>query len=360
MFSKPGGRATPVMLGPDMSLPGGVASVMKVLQRSGVLSDLNVLYIVTNRGGGRLTKLGRAALALAQYIALLVAQRVLFVHVHLASRGSFWRKSAFISVSFLLGIPVILHLHGAEFKEFYGKEAGRSARWFIRWVFERARVVVLLSETWRRWVHSEFPKAECAVLFNPVELPNEHLISADGGRLVVFLGRLGQRKGVYDLLNAASELARTHPKLDVRIAGDGEVDEVRSRVAELGLSDNVDVLGWVGGKERTALLREGTIFVLPSYNEGLPMSVLEAMAHGVPVVATRVGGIPEAVRDGVEGFLIEPGDVRALRDRLSELLDSPELSASFGAAGRARVRAVFDVAVVGQEMKRLYESIRGQ
>jgi len=170
----------------------------------------------------------------------------------------------------------------------------------------------------------------------------------------LFLGRLGQRKGSYDLLNAAALIAATRPDLRLMMGGDGELEGVRERAAELGIADKVDLLGWVRGEEKERLLGDAVLYALPSYNEGLPVSVLEAMAAGLPILGTPVGGIPEALTDGVEGFLVEPGDVPALADRLERLLGDPKLARRMGEAARRKVEAAFSADAVVPQVEAMY------
>jgi glycosyltransferase involved in cell wall biosynthesis len=160
---------------------------------------------------------------------------------------------------------------------------------------------------------------------------------------VLALGRLGQRKGTYDLLRAVESLpAHVRSRVHLRLAGDGEVDQVRAQVAARGLGDTVDVVGWLGPRERDEALRQADIFVLPSYDEGLPMALLEAMAHGLVPITTPVGGIPEAVTDGVHGLLVPPGDPAALARALHRLVENDALRERLGRHAHLQA-ATFDV-----------------
>jgi glycosyltransferase involved in cell wall biosynthesis len=225
----------------------------------------------------------------------------------------------------------------------------------VRFVFDHCDRVVVLSHAWKDWVKGMCSNAHVAVIYNPVGFPPmmppwDRRVA---GR-ILFLGRLGQRKGSYDLLNAASKVAIKRPDLRLFLGGDGELNRVRETALELGISDKVELLGWVRGEEKERLLASAAVYVLPSYNEGLPMSVLEAMAAGLPILSTPVGGIPEAVTDGVEGFLVNPGDVRALADALDRLLGDPELARGMGVAARRKVERAFSADAVLPSVEALY------
>jgi glycosyltransferase involved in cell wall biosynthesis len=114
------------------------------------------------------------------------------------------------------------------------------------------------------------------------------------------------------------------------------------------------LLGWVTGENKEALLSTASIFVLPSYYEGLPMSVLEAMAWGVPVITTPVGGIPEVVRHGEEGVIVQPGDIVGLTAALRQLLDDESLRQRLGANGRKRIQHIFSDEVVFPQLEAIW------
>jgi glycosyltransferase involved in cell wall biosynthesis len=346
-----------VMIGTAIDTQGGISTVVRVLKEAGLFERCNVCYLPTHCDGGTIAKLTAFFVAWIRFLGLLLTGNVGVLHAHTASRASFWRKSLFIVPTLLARVPVILHLHGAEFYVFYGKECSAWSRRFVRWVFEQASQVVVLSQSWREWVQTTFPEARVRVIPNPILIPDIPLIQGRQPCALLFLGRLGQRKGVYDLLQAVSLLVSRYPNLKVWLGGDGELDIVRDRAASLGIGGYVQVLGWVKGADKTRLLDEASVYVLPSYNEGLPMSVLEAMAHGLPVVATPVGGIPEALRDGEEGFLVAPGDIEGLADRLDRLLANPDLRARMGEAARQRAISCFGADGIVKQWVALYREL---
>jgi hypothetical protein len=152
--------------------------------------------------------------------------------------------------------------------------------------------------------------------------------------VVVALGRLGPDKGSYVVLDAFAAIAGRHPAATLVMAGDGETEGVLAAARAAGLADRVSVPGWVGTAEVARLLRTATVFALPSRIEGLPMSMLEAMAHGLPVVETPVGRIPDVVSDGVDGRLVRPDDPEGLAAAIDALLSDRETAARLGAAAR--------------------------
>lgn len=346
------------MLGTSLETQGGVAAVVSTLRAGGLFERNGVEYIATHRDGGIATKMLTALAGWMRYIGRLMGGRVALVHVHMASRASFWRKLLFLLPAFSLRVPVLLHLHGAEFREFYGRESSPFVQRLIRFVFERASRVVVLSSGWREWVQDQFPEARVFVIYNPVALPEYSPDAVRDSDSLLFLGRLGERKGTFDLIEALARLAPAFPNVKLLLGGDGELDAVQARATALGVAANVETLGWVRGEDKHALLARASIYVLPSYNEGLPVSVLEAMAAGLPVVSTPVGGVPEAVADGVEGYLVQPGDVAALSERLERLLSDSDLRHRMGVAARQKVEKYFSVEIIVPQIEEIYQELR--
>jgi len=346
-------EATPalVMLGPDLRARGGIASVLRIWQEAGLTAGRPVLHLATYVDGCALAKLLALAQALLRFGVLLLSGRVAAVHAHSASNASFRRKSLFLALARLAGKPYVFHLHGGAFDRYHAGLSSLERAW-VRRSIQGARVVLVLSESWADWLRQAIGHPDVRVLPNPVlplALPTDVPREA---QTLLFLGRLEPEKGVFVLVEALARLAPAHPQLRAVLAGEGDVDGVRKAAVAAGVAGRVELPGWVDGEAKAHLLARAGIFVLPSRFEGLPMALLEAQAAGLPVVATRVGGIPQAVRED-NGRLAEPDNVASLVVALAPLLDNPAEAARMGARGReqvlagygvARVRAVLDAA----------------
>jgi glycosyltransferase involved in cell wall biosynthesis len=175
--------------------------------------------------------------------------------------------------------------------------------------------------------------------------------------MVLFLGRLEQSKGVFDLLEAISALRAAIPDVHLLCAGEGDRHAVERYAERLGISDAVRFTGWVSPSGKRALLESAAAFVLPSYSAGLPVSLLEAMAAGVPVVASPIGGIPEVVVDAVTGFLVAPGDTQTLERLLRKLLVDRKLGERIGAAASESVRLRFSPERTLAQVEDLYSAL---
>ena len=281
--------------------------------------------------------------------------------LHVSYRGSFWRKWAVARVLRARGIPYVVHLHGSRFAEFF-EASSPAAKRRIAGFFEQAACAVALSESWKSWLEGNVSRTAKVVV---VENPCERVVdppparSGKGHAKILYAGLVGGRKGTFDLVEAfAKGSLRDVARLE--ICGNGEVEALRAKVSELGLATSVSVAGWTPHDEMLRKMEEADVFVLPSYAEGLPMVVLEAMGSALPVVSTRVGGIPEAVEDGKTGILVEPGDVECLAAAMRALAEDPELRARMGAAGRTRVLERFSLEGFLAKFRRIWREAAGR
>jgi glycosyltransferase involved in cell wall biosynthesis len=348
------------MLGTSFATKGGVSAVVNVYRAQGLFERWPIRYISTHRDGTRLAKFAQMLAAFRQDIAELVLGKVSLVHVHTSSGPSFWRKLAFILPVIAVGKPVIFHLHSGEFHVFAEQKCGPLARRVVRFVLRKSARVIALSPQWRMWLENFAPGCRVQVIRNPVMMPPVPGPRPQKTHVLLFLGRLGENKGIYHLLEAIALLRPHFPALRLLAGGDGELERVAARAKALGIAEAVEILGWVTGEQKDKLLSAATVYVLPSRNEGLPMSVLEAMSWGLPVITTPVGGIPEAVTHGVEGFLVQPGDALELAEAISKLLVDPELRERMGIAARARIEKQFTAEVIVPQLEALYRELGAQ
>lgn len=337
---------------------GGMKSVVDGYRADGIFEEHNAIFLVTHIEGTRGQQIRAAAEAFVRFIRLLLKGQVQIVHAHIAMRGSFWRKCIFAMVARRFDVPVIGHIHGSQMKEFI---AGQSAftQQLIRNQLEKFTYTVALSNSWGIYFREFAPKANVVVIPNYVRVPT--LSRAVATRLPVqllFLGIVGERKGIYDLLEAMVKLNSNGLDARLVIGGNGELEHCKREISRLGLNGSVELRGWVSGADKAELLQRSDIFVLPSHNEGFPMSILEAMSWGLPVVSTRVGGIPDLVKDGVTGLLRREGDIVGLTEAIASLIGSAPMRQGMGQAGRMRVIEHFSDKVVLPLITRLYEECK--
>ena len=343
-----------LMIGPGRKSQGGMATVINNYYDAGLDKKVNIKFISTMEEGSKLKKIFVLLKALLIYILTFNFD---ILHVHMSSRTSFYRKSIFINISKFFGKNVIIHMHGSEFKEFYDNECNESKQKYIRHIFSKVDKVIALSEEWADYLKKICDEEKIQVIYNSVTVPPKELSKNYQKNIILFLGRLGKRKGIYDLIDIIPDLIKEDKKIIFNILGDGEIDDVRNLCIKRGLSNNVKVFGWLIGEEKEKLMRESTIFTLPSYNEGMPMSILEGMSYGLPIVSTNVGGISKQVINYENGFLISAGDKQMLKDSLIKLIKSESLKKRMGDKSFEIVNQKFNINNVMTELLELYENI---
>jgi len=348
-----------LMVGTALEGRGGVAAVVSVLRRAGLFEREQVDYVATHRDGSRLVKAQGALSGFWRTLATCVGRRPAVVHAHVASHASFVRKSLLLLIARRAGCKTIFHLHGGGFRRYALEESGPLMRRWIRHTLHSSTVVIALSEGWAEFVHGFAPGAKVAVVPNAVPLPAPGNAALEVPGRILFLGRLETAKGVYELLDAGARLAPRFAELKLVFGGEGDADGVRRRAAELGIAERIELLGWVGPDRRDAELAQASVFCLPSHAEGLPMSLLEAMAAGKAAVASSVGGIPEVVRDGDNGLLVPARDAASLADTLARLLGDAALRARLAACARATIERHYSTEVVCGQLSALYRELAG-
>lgn len=351
-----------LMLGPSMNYPGGMTEVVRSYRAAAVFERWPVRYIATYAGREFAARLRPWLAALTSVFVRLARRRVAVVHVHSAAYGSFWRKSTLCALALVFRVPYVVHLHDGRLGEFRHGCNGLARAW-LRLILRKAARVVVLTPRWDAEVRSIEPAARTCIIGNPVEIPATLPPMRRGpARTVLFIAWLQKEKGVLDLVKAMPAVLRAVPQASFVIAGRGitggeTASSIRALARPLGVERALRFPGWVEGGAKGALLRAADVFVLPSYSEALPIGLLEAMAHGVPVLATRVGGIPDVIAHGANGLLVEPGEPEALGQAIVTLLADDALRGRLREAAYRDVRRRYSMHAVLGELEALYRSL---
>ncbi|WP_116996122.1 glycosyltransferase family 4 protein [Desertimonas flava] len=327
-----------------------------MVSQTSLWSSWNVRHIATHRDGSLFVRCVAFARALPRFLSALAARPSL-VHIHMASGGSFFRKSVLMWLARVVHVPVVLHIHGGEFHQFHAR-LPRLMRRYVRATLEASSLVIALGEIWAHRLARLAPRARIVVLPNAVRLRQPVSQPKVGESVrVLFVGRIGEEKGAFVLLEAWAQVLRQGVlPTQLTLAGDGSIERARQLVAELGLGESVQVLGWVDPGDIPQLMSESHVLVLPSLNEGQPMAILEAMAHGMCIVASDRGGIPDLIDDDC-GVLVPAGDVDGLATPLAAVVNDADLRARLGAQAAQRVIERFDIEVVVRRLDDMYSEV---
>jgi len=339
---------------------GGMRSVVDAYVRDGLAARYSVRILFSHAEGGWVRRIAFAFRTAVQCAALLLRRRVAAMHLHVAMYGSFWRKTLFSLLARPFGVPTIMHLHGSDFHLFFAAQPACLKRCIVAQL-QSCETVIVLSERWRAFVSGIAPRARIEIIPNYVNVPpaRPHFPSNPAHCTFFFSGQICVRKGIFDLLPALQLVRSSNPSVHLRVAGDGDLQQAIALTQELNIANAVTFLGWLPPERVSQELASADAFVLPSYNEGLPMSLLEAMAAALPVISTPVGGIPEVVGHGVNGLIAEAGNVRSIADNMLALANDAGLRAELGSAARDTIQKRYSPEAVLPRLERLYQRLLG-
>lgn len=345
-----------LQLGPALDVRGGITTVEQHICDY-LPAYVSMRHVATMEQGSAFARAVIFARAVRSLSTALEAIEPCIVHIHFASRGSTLRKLILANMVLRAGRPLVLHAHGGYFDKFHRGLPGVLRR-TVNGILQRANVLIALSSRWRDFYvnECELSPSHVAVLPNPVrwspEVPNRA-----GRRQVqfLFLGHMCETKGTYDLVKAFAALPDSvRARARLVLAGDGDNEAIAKLAAPLG--EQVSVLSWIDSAERERLLAQSDVFVLPSYNEGVPMSLLESMAAGMPAIVTPVGGIPDVLRHGVEGLMVEPKRVADLSAAMAKMITDDAERLALGKRAHERARA-FEVHAYARRLADIYQRI---
>ncbi len=348
-------------IGPDYKEHrGGIGGVIQVYQSFFECFNFVASYKYYNNN------LSKSGFFLKQLIVitweLLRNKKIEIVHIHGSHGGSFYRKFfIYLIAKIIFQKKVIYHIHSGTFDFFYKKSSGLQKKMISQFV-NGADAVVCLSKVWEEFINKNFQCKKTCIINNVVAPPDLKNILPEKNfkdRTInfLFLGRIGDGKGIFDVTNMLSMKKESFQgKMKLYIGGDGEIDKLSAIIKETGLNEIVEYVGWVNSDKKNNMLLNSDVYILPSYGEGLPVSVLEAMSYGLPVISTPVGGIPEIVEDSKNGILVRPGDQAALESAFNFFLSNPAKIKEYGANSLVKITSYFPD-YVSLQLEKLYRSL---
>jgi glycosyltransferase involved in cell wall biosynthesis len=343
---------------------GGMFKVTDYLvQHQAQGAGMAELRPLDTRGGGHVAmSLYYVPKAMLTLLWHRLTGRLAGVHINMAERASAARKGLMVVYARLIGARVLIHLHAAQMHHVY-RSLSPLPQALLRWVFSLAHEVVVLGDASREFVLNDLrcdPERVHSVI-NGVPGPRIER-RAEGARTrfrVLFLGNLLERKGLSDLLQAFSRMATPVAQWEATIAGGGDVEGYQRKAREIGLGNNVTFFGWARQEQAAALLAQADVLVLPSYDEGLPLVILEALANGVAVVCTPVGEIPATLRDGREALFVQPGDSAGIAAALDRLIAEPALRRELERNGEAFYKQRFSIEAFFKAVAAVHQRVFG-
>lgn len=307
--------------------PGGMAAVLASYDE--YFEDMR--FIPTWRNGNVLVKLWYAIYSYIVFMGyMLFCPSIRIIHLQGAAFASFERNMFFVRVGKLFGKKVIMHMHCADFESYYNPSSHKQR---IVDTINACDLYLVLSDSWKQYFESIGVKSNIIkVLNNTITPPVTKRVKRSTDILnLLYLGVIGQRKGIYDILNALKDNKEMFEgKVVLRIGGNQEEEKLQACINEYGLQGMVKFEGFVSGEKKIECLNWADVYILPSFNEGLPIGILEAMSYRHPIISTPVGGIPEVVKDGVNGIMVKPGNVQEIAKAISAFVGDKKLIEEYG------------------------------
>lgn len=341
------------MIVQDPEVKGGIAAVISGYRGSKLEKDYNIIYVESYKDGGKLTKLWKALKGYIHFVKVLLWDKPQLVHIHSSFGPSFYRKIPYIYMAGWAGIPVVNHIHGSEFDKLY-TNAGVKKQELVRRVWNKCHHFIVLSEAWVTRFSCVIPKEKMTVIENYSRLQPQIDRSVCNNQ-ILFLGAINPMKGCLDMVDVIALVKEKCPSVKLIIAGEGNIQEVKEKAEEKSVLENIIFPGWVRNEEKDILLKNSDIFFLPSYTEAMPMSVLDAMGYGLPIVSTNVGGIPRLVEENKNGNLYDPGDKEGMAAALTALLTKREMRVLYGRNSRKIVEEKYSLEKHIEKIENVYE-----
>lgn len=345
-----------LMCGNHPKNTGGMSSVIQQIRTyNWGEHNVKLKFIPTFYPGNNFVKVFYFSFAFIRVLTQIIFVKPDIVYMHMSYKGSFTRKYSIHLLCKLLGRKDVIHLHGSEFLQWYNKLNNKKQN-KVKKLLRECDCFIVLGEKWKNIIEKIEPKAKTVVINNSVCIP-EAITKWNETFLLIFLGVLIPRKGLKDLLNAISQLD-TKNNFKLIIAGTGEQEKELKEMTELlSINDKVEYVGWLDAIAKIQLLKKSQVLVLPSYNEGLPIAIIEAMSYGLPIISTDVGDISTAVIHGENGFLFRPGDVDTLTSLLDQIINNRVLWEKFSARSKGIAKEKFSEYIFFEKLTDIFADI---
>lgn len=335
--------------------PGGISAVVQYWSKY----IENLQFYPTFKEGLKATKLWVFISSYFRlFLRLLLDRKVEIVHVHTAAGTDFERSAKIVELAKHFNKKVVLHSHASQFKVFYAEVDNKSRKWIVN-TLRKADVLIALSESWKIWfTQIGVNPDKITILHNITAYPQVKDSNRNAASPVrfLFMGEIGKRKGVFDIIRAlTNHKSELEGKIELRIGGNKNEEQLLAAIKDGGLEKIVSFEGFAIGDKKIDLLNWADVYILPSFNEGLPISILEAMSYSMPIISTPVGGIPEVVND-MNGILVTPGNDEDIFQAMKFFLDNIEQIELQGKESYKKVKTYLPDYVLNH-LKQIYETL---
>ena len=355
-------------------LLGGIATYYQSLMDSSLPQKVDLCFVQTSPQTRKGAQSGLFSFSnliwslkdIGRFAEAVIKHHPQLSHIATADGLSFAKHGVCVIIARLFGSRVLLHPH-CGFSILYTDQP-RWWQWFFRRIIHLTNGVVTLSREWDQLI-SIVPGCPVYYLPNAIDLTAYRAISSEHREVAksstqlraLYLGYLGQAKGSFDIIEAAKEIVSRHMPVIFDLVGEelkkGDVIQLQNQIDQAGLGSVVTLHPVATGSRKVEIFCDADIFIFPSYSEGMPIAVIEAMACGLPIIATRVGGVPEMVSDGVNGILIDPGRPDQIVGALQHLYENPDMRHSMKMNSYKTAFEKFDIEKLVPRLVSIYSKV---
>lgn len=346
-----------LLIGPSLSRRGGVAHHVRTLLNSPLIHDFDLYYfrVGSDYHDNPLKIIIRSFFNPLRFLVKLWTVKPNMVHFNPSfDHKSLKRELIMIILCKLFGFSSLVQFHGGNLARLMKKDR---LPFYIQLILKWSTHCAVLTEIQKQPLLNFVSENKITVLPNMVDTSQFIVKNKKTNFIVLFMSRIDIAKGVYDVIEAIPEVLKNYPQARFIFAGEGP-DKARLELlcCTNGLIKQVKFLGYIDDEQKVNFLAQGDIFLFSSHlNEGIPYSLLEAMAAGLPVIATSVGAIPEIIQDGKQGILVPPEQPAKLAEAISKLLKSKRRRGMMKKENRFIVETKYDIKIVCEKFKTLYD-----
>lgn len=315
-----------IIIGPHKH--GGITAVVENLMKGGLNKYKNVIFHPSVYENHKFKSIYQSFFQYFVAVRLFIKFRPEIVHIHVSTQGSLYRKSFYIILTKVIKKKLIIHIHPHHFKNFISSSSIIKKNYILR-IISMANLVITLTDELKNYLktYSLLQKQNFIVMSNPIFL-DDYLCKEEKNNensTLLYLGWIVKNKGVYDLLKAAPLVKKEIDNFEIIYHGNKEVNKLKGLIKKYGLTDYVKVYGWIDLKKKKKIFKQINALILPSYTEGIPNVILEAMATGTPIITTPVGGIPEILTKNENCVFFDPGNIQDMAIKIVYLLKNKGL-----------------------------------
>jgi glycosyltransferase involved in cell wall biosynthesis len=362
-----------LLVGPSPPPYRGIEQFISILLRSDFHNSIKFIHFSTSKPIKRKKEYGGiwkggvintilnfyySFILILKYILVIISNNPEIIHINTSYGFGFWWNSCFLIIGKLFRKKIILHIHGGRFFDNWNNK-NKLVKKLISKIINSANNCIVLSHGWKCKFEENLDVQNISVLRNAVSdefFYNKRYIRNDDKVHLLFVGAIVEAKGIFDLIDALNVIVNSYNIKNVllTIVGDGDLEHVTSYIKERFLEDYIIVKGPRIKQELIEEYINADIFVLPSWGEGLPFVLLEAMASSLPVVTTKVGAIPELINQGENGYLIKPRDINSLAQSIMHLVSDAELRIKMGVNNYKKIEKDFSLKIMLDNLYRIY------